>query len=166
MHLVWWNCYPKWLPMISAEGSGVSVLLFVCFVFVVCCVCLFCVCFVVVFCLSLIFGQRWGERYWRADRHDYCFSCHLDTNVFLPACILHTIMNKLHFKKRLTEMWYPWMYQIGEGKFFATPLGAECQILNSLPVMEGNVRLSAAAIGPSQRRNKIIYKTLMTTEIP
>lgn len=40
------------------------------------------------------------------------------------------------------------MYQMGKEGFFATPLGAECQILTNLPVIEGNVRLSAAGIGP------------------
>jgi len=55
---------------------------------------------------------------------------------------------------------------MGEGRFSASPPGAEYQILHNLPVMEGNVRLSAVGIGPSQRRNKIIYKMLMTTDIP
>lgn len=54
---------------------------------------------------------------------------------------------------------------MGEGRFFATALGAERQKLNNLPVIGENARLSAAGIGPSQRRNKIIYKMLMTTEI-
>lgn len=63
-------------------------------------------------------------------------------------------------------MLFSWMYQMGKEGFFATPLDAECQILTNLPVIEGNVRLSAAGIGPWQRRNKLIYKMLMTTEIP